>query len=279
MTKLAHENFIKIEKAIEYIASNFKNQPNLDEIASAVNLSQFHFQRLFTKWSGVSPKQFVQYLTLNYTKKLLNNKSTVLNASIEAGYNSSSRLHDLFIQIEGMTPGEYKNQAKDIIIKYEFYPTFLGKILIASTPKGICKLFFMEDEIHGFMELENSFPLANFKKAKTENHKKALKFFQHEWNKIEDLKLHLVGTPFQINVWESLLKIPEGELTTYKDIAKSIGNPNGSRAVGTAIGSNPVALLIPCHRVIQTSGGLGGYKWGLTKKVALIGSEAIKKEL
>lgn len=270
-------NYDRIAEAIAYIKANFKIQPDLDEVAEKVHVSPFHFQRLFTEWAGVSPKKFLQYLTIEYAKKLLKDHgATLFDTAIESGLSGTGRLHDLFINIEGMTPGEYKNGGEDLIINYSFAASPFGDILIASTPKGICYMAFAENEQEALSKLQNNFPNAHYKQMVDLNQQNALYIFTHDWSKLDQIKLHLKGTDFQLKVWETLLKIPMGRVTTYGNIAKQIQIPNASRAVGTAIGSNPVAFLIPCHRVIQSSGAFGGYHWGTVRKTAIIGWEAAK---
>lgn len=270
-------DYKRIETAIHFIRNQFKNQPSLEEIAEIVHLSPYHFQRMFCDWSGVSPKKFMQYLSLNYAKDLLKDRASIMEAAHEVGLSGTSRLHDLFLTIEGMTPGEFKNGGASLNIHYSFANSPFGKVIVASTPKGICHMHFEEDEKHAVSFLQKCFPCASFS-AETDSHQQnALRFFQQDWTNQDQLKLHLAGTPFQLKVWESLLKIPMGSLTTYGDVAQNIGNAQASRAVGTAIGRNPVAFLIPCHRVIQRSGEIGGYMWGANKKAALIGWEAAQK--
>ena len=270
-------NFERIESAISYIKENFKSQPSLEEIAEHIHLSPHHFQRLFTEWAGTSPKKFIQYLSVEYAKSLLKEKSaTLFDAAFETGLSGSSRLHDLFIKIEGMTPGEFKNGGENLTIHYNFYSSPFGKIIAASTNKGVCHLAFEEDEKKGFDGLKNRFPKAKFNKSSDHFQQDAVAIFKEDWKNLNSIKLHLKGTDFQIKVWETLLKIPAGNLTTYAKVAKQIKKPTASRAVGTAIGANPVAYLIPCHRVIQSSGILGGYHWGTTRKAAIIGWEAAK---
>ncbi|MBL1278315.1 MAG: methylated-DNA--[protein]-cysteine S-methyltransferase [Ectothiorhodospiraceae bacterium] len=272
-----HINYKRIAVAIDYIKLNFKNQPSLDEIAGVVGLSPFHFQRLFTQWAGVSPKKFIQYLGIEYAKQLLKEKqSTLLDTAYETGLSGTSRLHDLFISIEGMTPGEFKNGGKNLVINYCFAESPFGKLIVASTAKGICHMFFEEDEPQALSDLEFRFPNAQYHQVVDTFQQNALFIFQKDWKKLDQIKLHLKGTDFQLKVWETLLKIPLGTISTYGAMAKSIDRPKAARAVGTAIGRNPVAFLIPCHRVIQASGNLGGYMWGETRKSAIMGWEAAK---
>jgi len=278
MTQQQNLNYKRIAEAIEYIKTNFKDQPNLDEVAQKVHLSPFHLQRLFTEWAGTSPKKFLQYTTVEYAKTLLKNQATLFETAYETGLSSTGRLHDLFINIEGMTPAEYKNGGKNLSINYSFSESPFGTILVASTEKGICYMAFADDENVAFSAMQEQFTNASFRQFFDAIQQDALYIFTHDSTKLNEIKLHLKGTDFQLKVWQALLKIPMGQLTTYGAIANTIENPNASRAVGTAIGSNPVAFLIPCHRVIQATGLLGGYRWGTTRKTAIIGWERTKTD-
>lgn len=272
-------NYTRIAEAIEYIRTHFKEQPNLDEVAEKVHLSPFHFQRLFSEWAGTSPKKFLQYISVQHAKKLLKEEqATLFDTAYETGLSGTSRLHDLFINIEGMTPAEYKNGAKNLDINYSFAESPFGNLIVASTVKGVCFMGFYEDEPTAFAALQAHFPHAAFSRKLDMIQQNALFIFQNDWSKLHEIKLHLKGTDFQLKVWETLLKIPMGQLASYGTIAQKIGNPNASRAVGTAIGSNPVAFLIPCHRVIQSTGTFGGYMWGPTRKTAMIGWEGAKTQ-
>ena len=277
MKEQEHINYNRIAEAINYIQQNFKTQPTLDEVAEKIHLSPFHFQRLFTEWAGVSPKKFLQYISVEHAKSILKNKqATLFDAAYETGLSGTSRLHDLFIKIEGMTPGEFKNGGEHLSINYSYAESPFGNILVASTVKGICYMAFTDDEQKAFANLQQHFSNAHFKQMVDLIQQNALYIFTHDWSKLHQIKLHLKGTDFQLKVWETLLKIPMGQLSTYGNIAGKINNPNASRAVGTAIGSNPVAFLIPCHRVIQSTGVFGGYMWGPIRKTAIIGWEAAK---
>ena len=272
-------NYTRIAEAIEYIRAHFKEQPNLDEVAKKVHLSPFHFQRLFSEWAGTSPKKFLQYISVEHAKKLLKEEqATLFDTAYETGLSGTSRLHDLFINIEGMTPAEYKNGAKNLDINYSFAESTFGDLIVASTNKGVCFMGFYEDEPTAFAALQAHFPNAEFSRKLDMIQQNALFIFQNDWSKLHEINLHLKCTDFQLKVWETLLKIPMGQLATYGTIAQKIGNPNASRAVGTAIGSNPVAFLIPCHRVIQSTGTFGGYMWGPTRKTAMIGWEGAKTQ-
>lgn len=270
-------NYNRIAEAIDYIKENFRSQPNLDEVAKQVHLSPAHFQRLFTEWAGTSPKKFLQYISVEYAKKILKEEqATLWDTSFQTGFSSTSRLHDLFINVEGMTPAEYKNGGNNLHINYSFAESPFGSLLVASTEKGICYMAFEDEEGKALNNLILKFPKATLYRKLDLLQQNALFVFQKDWSKLNKIKLHLKGTNFQLKVWESLLKIPMGKLSTYGQIAKQIDQPKASRAVGSAIGSNPVAFLIPCHRVIQSSGAIGGYMWGSTRKTALIGWEGAK---
>lgn len=269
-------NFNRIAEAISYIKANFKTQPGLEEIAEKVNLSPFHFQRLFSEWAGTTPKRFLQYISIGYAKEMLKENQSLFDTALETGLSGTSRLHDLFVNIEGMTPGEYKNGGENLHINYSFAESPFGNIIVASTTKGICHIAFYDDENIALANLQRQFPAAQYQQILDKEQQNALYIFSHDWSKLHQIKLHLKGTDFQLKVWEALLKIPMGKLATYSNIAKQLQNPNASRAVGTAIGDNPVAFLIPCHRVIQSSGALGGYHWGVNRKTAMIGWEAAK---
>lgn len=268
-------DYERIKKAIEYIHSNFQQQPDLDAVAKEVYLSPFHFQRLFKEWAGVSPKKFLQYISLEHAKKLLLDR-TVLDTAYETGLSGSGRLHDLFVSIEGMTPGEYKNGGEQLFINYSFAESPFGNILVASTSKGICHMSFADDEKEAFDQLQKQFPKAQSRQVVDTIQQNALFIFTQDWKNLSKIKLHLKGTPFQLKVWEALLKVPMGDVSTYSLIANNINNPKASRAVGSAIGDNPVAFLIPCHRVIRSTGDFGQYHWGSIRKTAMIGWEAAK---
>lgn len=270
-------NYNRIAEAIEYIRCNFQSQPDLDEVAAKVHLSPFHFQRLFKDWAGVSPKKFLQYTSVSYAKNMLRQqKATVFDAAYDTGLSGTGRLHDLFVKIEGMTPGEFKNGGENLSVNYSYAETPFGNIIVASTHRGICYMAFAEEETAAFQLLLAQFPRATFRQITDIIQQHALYIFTQDWKKLDQIKLHVKGTDFQLKVWETLLQIPEGQLTTYGTIAEKIQKPQASRAVGTAIGSNPVAFLIPCHRVIQSTGTLGGYMWGIDRKTAIIGWEAAK---
>lgn len=277
METLNRIDYNRIAVAIDYLKANFKAQPSLDDIAEHVHLSPFHFQRMFKEWAGVTPKKFLQYLSVEYAKGILKDKqATLFDAAYETGLSGTSRLHDLFINIEGMTPGEYKNGGEELQINYSFAESPFGLLIVASTTKGICYMAFAENEQQAFEELRKSFPNAQYRQMLDMIQQNALYIFTQDWHRLSEIRLHLKGTPFQLKVWETLIKIPMGKLTTYGSIAAGMNNEKASRAVGSAVGDNPVAFLIPCHRVIRSTGEFGEYHWGSTRKTAMIGWEAAK---
>lgn len=273
-------NYTRIAKAIDFIRENRHDQPDLGTVAEAVNMSPYHFQRIFREWAGVTPKHFLQYLNVEYAKRILREThASLFDTAYETGLSGTGRLHDLFITVEGMTPGEYKNGGENLFLNYSFASTPFGDILIASTSKGICSIEFADDHMEAFNSLQRKFPRARYCQKCDAIQQNALFIFTQDWSRLNTIKLHLKGTEFQLKVWEALLKIPMGGMTTYGEIAARIDNPKACRAVGTAVGENPVAFLIPCHRVIRASGEIGNYHWGETRKNAIIGWEAAKIEL
>ena len=274
-------NYNRIADAIRFIKNNYRTQPKLEEIAEHINMSPFHFQRMFSEWAGTTPKRFLQYLNIEYAKKILKEThATLFDTACELGLSGTGRLHDLFINIEGMTPGEYKNGGLALNINYSFADTPFGKIIAASTDKGVCHMAFVDEgERRAFDHLRSIFPNAKYVLSPDTKQQHALSVFDRDWNRLEEIKLHLKGTEFQLKVWETLLNIPAGGLATYADLATKSGYNGACRAVGTAVGKNPVAFLIPCHRVIKATGEPGNYHWGEMRKNAIIGWEAAHKDL
>lgn len=269
-------DYKRVARAIAFLKENFKTQPTLEQAAEHVHLSPFHFQRMFRQWAGVTPKQFLQYLSLEHAKRILKETgATLFDTAFDAGLSGTGRLHDLFIKVEGMTPGEYKNGGENLKINYSFAGTPFGDIMVASTEKGICHMAFADEgNENALAELKNIFPQAKYTQIVDLIQQNALFVFNQDWRKLDEIKLHLKGTGFQIKVWETLLQIPPGGLLTYSELAKKAGYTGASRAVGTAVGANPVAFLIPCHRVIKVTGEIGKYHWGSIRKNAIIGWEA-----
>lgn len=270
-------DYDRIEKTIRYLEKHFQEQPALEEMARLVNLSQFHFQRLFQKWAGVSPKQFIQYLTARHAKQRLLESRSVLEAAYDAGLSGPGRLHDLMVSVEAMTPGEVKAKGKGMKIEWGVHPTPFGNILVAVTPRGICGLSFTENPKKVLAEFKDQWSQAEWIKKPASTIKIIHQIFRIGSRK-EEVKVLLKGTEFQIKVWEALLKIPTGFVQSYQDVAQAIKKPKASRAVGTAIGQNSVAYLIPCHRVIRETGILGDYRWGSSRKKAMLGWEAAKAQ-
>lgn len=269
-------DYERIEKAIRYLESNWQNQPGLAEVARASGFSLFHFQRLFQRWAGVSPKRFLQYMTAEYAKKRLRESKSVLDAAFDSGLSGPGRLHDLFVSVEAMTPGEYKALGEGLRIEYGVHPTPFGDALAATTSRGLCGFLFLGQggEKTALAQLKRQWPKAEFIHSPSATTQAIEKLFRR--SKGKKLKVLLKGTPFQIKVWEALLKIPSGCLAAYKDIAKEIGEPKANRAVGSAVGRNNIAYLIPCHRVIRDSGVVGNYKWGSARKKAILAWEGLR---
>jgi AraC family transcriptional regulator of adaptative response/methylated-DNA-[protein]-cysteine methyltransferase len=270
-------NYSRIKASMEFIVANFRNQPGIGEIAHHVNLSEFHFQRIFREWAGVSPKKFLQYITLNELKNNIDSAGSLIELAEQAGLSSQSRVYDLFVNVESVTPHEYKTKGRGIAIKYGIHPSPFGKCLIAVTARGICGLEFIDgDEQEVMMRFSNKWANATLEEDRSETGALVESVFGRRGR---PLKALLYGTPFQVKVWEALVRIPYGTLTSYAAVSRFIGQPGASRAVGNAVGSNNIALLIPCHRVIRSLGGLGGYKWGEDRKLSIIGYEKSKRDV
>ena len=273
-------NYEKIAKAIEFITTNVKQQPSLFEVAEEVSISQFHFQRLFSEWAGVSPKKFLQYITADYLKGKIKESSNLVELAESAGLSSQSRVYDLFTGIEAVTPQEYKSSGKGLDIKYGFHQSPFGECFLAITERGICAMAFVDEQSRDqqLILLAKKWHFATIQQDAIATENYLNKIFQPHLSTLGKLPLLVQGTNFQLKVWEALLAIPQGSVTTYQQIAESIGNPRAVRAVGTAVGDNPIAYLIPCHRVIRKEGLLGEYRWGSTRKKALVGWEAANLE-
>ena len=270
-------DYQRIEKALGFVAENYRQQPTLSEIAAEVHLSEHHFQRLFQRWAGVSPKQFLQYLTLQHASDCLAAGMSTLDTTYEVGLAAPARLGELFIRLEALTPGEFKTGGAGLEIQYGFHQSRFGKCLVGVPALGICGLHFVaanteEEEV--FTEFKARLPNAVY----TRNQSATATTVAQIFNSSEKSTLSLLvgGTPFQLKVWEALLRIPTGHRVSYQQLAQSIDKPGAMRAVGTAVGCNPVAVLIPCHRVIRGDGQLGGYRWGLGRKLAVQGWESTK---
>lgn len=266
-----NEDYLRIEQAILYLEKNAVDQPELSEVAGAVGLSEYHFQRLFTRWAGISPKRFLQFITRETARELLDHSENLLDTTLQVGLSSLGRLHDLFVTTEAVTPGEYKSRGAGLTIRYGFHATPFGKCMIGVTDRGICQLGFIQtSEGEALDELVD-----NWKQARMiEDYKATAPLIEPIFDLTSRgqnaLHLHLRGTNFQIKVWEALMQISPGSVTTYGRIANKIGYSGASRAVGTAVGHNPVAVLIPCHRVIRKLGEFGNYRYGTARKKALL---------
>ncbi|WP_439559050.1 methylated-DNA--[protein]-cysteine S-methyltransferase [Dyadobacter sp.] len=271
-------HYDKIAKAIEFIVANAREQPSLFDVAEEVSISQFHFQRVFSEWAGVSPKKFLQYITAGYLKEKIRETANLTELAEAAGLSSQSRVYDHFISIEAVTPQEFRTSGKGLDISYGIHETPFGTCFIAVTERGICAMAFTDenDKEDQLIRLAKKWHYANIRADQHITAEYIQRIFQSGQKSPDKLPLLVQGTNFQLKVWEALLTIPQGALTTYQHIAQSIGNPNAVRAVGTAVGDNPIAYLIPCHRVIRKEGILGEYRWGSLRKKALIGWEAAR---
>ncbi len=271
-------DYARIERAIRYLDREHVAAPSLAQVAEHVGLSEAHFQRLFTRWAGISPKRFLQHRTAVIVKQLLRERRPLLEVTYEAGLSGPGRLHDLLVNAEAVTPGEFQRAGKGLVIRYGFHPTPFGDCLVAVTPRGICHLAFTQpiSRAEALARLRHDWGGAELVADQAGTRLAAAKAFPPPGSAPSPgLALHVKGTNFQLKVWRALLEIPTGSVTTYGDLAKAIGDPNASRAVGTAVGSNPVSYLIPCHRVIRASGELGGYAWGPDRKRTMLALETM----
>jgi len=269
-------DYHRIERAIRFLEANFRSQPTLSEVAEAVGLSEFHFQRLFRRWAGISPKRFLQFVTASYADTLLPRR-TVLDTAYEVGLSGTARLHDLMVNVHAATPGEIRTGGRGVTIDWGVHESAFGDCLIASTSRGICALAFImpRSQEDALDELRRRWPNASLRHEPDRTAALAANVFG---NGTQDIDLHVRGTNFQIRVWEALLRLGPGQVASYGDIATGIGRPEASRAVGQAVGANPVAYLIPCHRVIRGTGAFGGYHWGEDRKRIMLGWERARAE-
>ncbi len=270
------DDYSRIEQAIHYLDARFPAQPGLYEVAKSVNLSPWHFQRLFRRWAGISPKRFLQFLMLDYAKHALERSGNVLDAAYAAGLSSPSRLHDLFVSLEAVTPGEFKKRGAGLRITYGFHPSPFGEFLLATTERGICAMFFVTSDRESVLsEVRRRWPGADFVEGPKKTSQYLGRIFPRN-NQPGKLPIDLRGTNFQIKVWQALLEIPPGAVVPYEGLAARVGNPKASRAVGSAVGQNPIAFIIPCHRVIRKVGSIGGYHGGTDRKRAMLAWEAAR---
>lgn len=269
-----------IEHAIQYLDQNAPRQPDLLEVASAIGLSEFHFQRLFTRWAGISPKRFLQFVTKEHAKDLLDGSNNLLETTFQVGLSSLGRLHDLFVTSEAVSPGEYKSRGAGVTIRYGLHPTPFGQCLLATTQRGICHLSFVQTtEGAAIDRLTSDWRQATMLEDYQATAPYVEPIFDVSRRVGQPLHVHLKGTNFQLKVWEALIRIAPGSVTTYARISQDIGNPGATRAVGNAVGSNPIPVLIPCHRVIRSLGEIGEYRYGAARKKALLGWELTRADL
>ncbi len=270
--RTTNNDYCRIADSIAYLDKHFAEQPTLKQIADHAGLSEHHFQRLFKRWAGISPKRFLQYLTAQAAGRLLRQKLSVMDASLDSGLSSTSRLYELFVNVYAMTPGEYRDHGRSLSIAYGSHDSPFGRCLIGSTERGICWLSFA-DENHQLEKLKAEWQGAKLIECSASTATVVEQIFAAASSQADPIPLHIKGTNLQIRVWEALLKIPFGEVRTYSDVAQAINHPKAVRAVASAIGRNPVSYIVPCHRVIRMSGALGGYGWGLTRKKAMLAWE------
>jgi len=266
-----------VRRAIAFVSENWRVQPSLDEIAAAVGLQPLALQRLFTRWAGLSPKGFLQALTLDHAKSLLADSASVLDASYEVGLSGPGRLHDLFVTHEAMTPGAFKARGEGLTIRWGFHPSPFGMALVMATDRGLAGLGFADPggEKAALTDMQRRWPKAAYVEDAAATAPYVRRIFDRSlWRPDQPLRVVMIGTDFELRVWETLLKLPIGKATTYSDIAAHLGRPSAARAVGSAVGRNPISFVVPCHRVLGRSGGLCGYHWGLTRKQAILGWEA-----
>ena len=266
-----------VKKALAFITENWREQPSLETIAEEAGLSPHHMQRVFTRWAGLSPKAFLQAVTLDHARGLLRDSASILDATYELGLSGPGRLHDLFVTHEGMSPGLYKVKGKGLTIRYGFHPSPFGTALVMIANQGLAGLAFADEgeERVSLADMTARWPEADYVEDFAATAPFAERIFKPEnWRPDQPLRVVFIGTDFEIRVWETLLRIPMGKASTYSDIAAHLGKPQAARAVGTAVGRNPVSFVVPCHRVIGKSGSLCGYHWGLTRKRAILGWEA-----
>jgi AraC family transcriptional regulator of adaptative response/methylated-DNA-[protein]-cysteine methyltransferase len=266
-----------VRRAIAHIRGHWRSQPDVEDIAAAVGVTVSELHHLFRRWAAITPKAFLQALTLDHARQLLRDSASVLETAYEVGLSGPGRLHDLFVTHEAMSPGEWKSGGEGLTITCGFHPSPFGTALIMTTPRGVCGLAFADpgQEKATFAEMRRRWPKARYVEDTTATAPLALRIFDRRlWRADRPLRVVLIGTDFEVRVWETLLRIPMGGAAAYSDIADSVGAPKAARAVGAAVGKNPIAFVVPCHRVIGKSGELTGYHWGLTRKRAMLGWEA-----
>ncbi|HXH31264.1 MAG TPA: methylated-DNA--[protein]-cysteine S-methyltransferase [Bacteriovoracaceae bacterium] len=261
-------DYLRIEKVIHHLEKHYLQQPSLEDLAKVAGVSEFHFHRLFTQWAGLTPKDFLKFLTANHAKALLHQSRNLLATSLESGLSGPGRLHDLLVTVEAVTPGEYKSKGRGVVIDYGFHESPFGTILLGVTKRGVCFLSFTHDP----QELRSKWANAELRPNQESTLEVAKKLFATV--PCKQLSVLLMGTSFQIKVWEALLSIPDGQVLSYSDVAKLVNSPKAARAVGSAVGSNAIAYLIPCHRVIRESGHFSDYRWDPARKKAMLAWES-----
>jgi AraC family transcriptional regulator, regulatory protein of adaptative response / methylated-DNA-[protein]-cysteine methyltransferase len=273
------DDYATVREIIAYLTETWREQPSLDSLSQKMRMSPEHLQRLFTRWAGLSPKAFLQAITLDNAKAMLKDEASVLDTALDVGLSGPGRLHDLFVTHEGMPPGSYKAKGEGLTISYGFHPSPFGLALVMVTPFGLCGLAFADqgEEAKALVDMSQRWPRAVYVEDSARTAPAAAQIFaQPNFKPGEPLRITFIGTDFEIRVWETLLKIPVGMATTYSTIAGHIGSPKAARAVGAAVGKNPISFVVPCHRVLGKSGALTGYHWGLTRKRAILGWESGK---
>jgi AraC family transcriptional regulator of adaptative response/methylated-DNA-[protein]-cysteine methyltransferase len=276
--KSSPRDYDLVRRSLAFLTENWRDQPSLETLAERSGVSPHHLQRLFTRWAGLSPKAFLQAVTIDHARELLRDSASILDTAYEVGLSGPGRLHDLFVTHEGMTPGIYKAKGRGLVIRYGFHNCPFGRALVMTTGAGLCGLAFAdtgEEERATLADMMSRWPEADYLEDKTATAPYAARIFEPgNWTPDQPLRIIFIGSDFEIRVWETLLRIPLGKASTYSAIAGHLGKPQAARAVGTAVGKNPISFVVPCHRVLAISGGLCGYHWGLTRKRAILGWEA-----
>jgi AraC family transcriptional regulator of adaptative response/methylated-DNA-[protein]-cysteine methyltransferase len=270
----AGADYATVRRAIEFLSTRWRDQPSVEEVAAEVGLSPSHFQHVFKRWAGLTPKAFLQAITIERARELLRESASVLDAAYDVGLSGPSRLHDLFVTHEALTPGDYRRD--DLVLRYGFHASPFGEAIVVSAPRGVAGIGFVEeDRAAALADMMRRWPRAEFVADDEGTAPAAARAFDPAlWRPDAPLRIVMIGTDFEVRVWETLLRVPMGSATTYSDIARKLGKPKAARAVGAAVGRNPISFVVPCHRVLGRSGALTGYHWGLVRKQAIIGWEA-----
>ncbi|MGI9406193.1 MAG: methylated-DNA--[protein]-cysteine S-methyltransferase [Hyphomicrobiaceae bacterium] len=276
-TETTLDDYNRVRRGIAFLSDNWRDHPDLDLLAEEMGLSPGHCQKLFKRWCGLSPKEFVQVITIDHAREMLHGSASLLDTAYDVGLSGAGRLHDLFVDHEAMTPGDYKRRGAGLTIRYGFHPSPFGLALVMMTERGMCGLAFCDadtDRETALADMTRRWPAADYVEDSHVTAGTAGQVFQPQtWQRDQPIKLVLIGSDFEIDVWRALLKIPAGKSVTYSDIADHVGRHGASRAVGSAVGRNPISFVVPCHRAMRKDGNLGGYHWGVTRKQAIIGWE------